>query len=612
MPTLHRQGTQFEKIISNLVWAVGPLGRWAVVACGLLLSAPQAHAGQWQVKLEYDQASSITSGTTTPFTNQGWLGYDNTSGPFGPGSWGNQSFSYMSSLTGVAQNGVSVALDQTVAYTIRLRYIPNANDPNDVPPQLVALQLQGVAGGHYAPPPSGYTGGTGSITGSTGLGAASPVISNNRGVTVDINGTMRVTVPNPTRETDLTIGPLSASARGWLPNAYQVVIDDSRGGSTVTQRYAMQDIAIRNALSGTLSSYGVYISSDIEASWRKDTGPLPTGVYQKKNAAGEYINARLVSDNGTPSNLTDDIWALKCLRNLNGSIDVHSAQSKSVFNGQWVGFHSLQANSIGFPANTSYDWTYQGPGDNYDAPFGDRLSWDTSDSSTARLRLAFGATAPAQKSGTVKVFVLDPSLPALFNTYDILWHLPLENFRPQPVKRDYHIEIFRPDSVTSGPVAEDGIISGEFIWNDSIRVGDVLDGVATGLELASAFPFDGNAPWGLLLAGLGMVASDAAQNSHEGSVSFVNSIGRWNESLFIQNRGLLDCVPPNKTHAQCKMVEPLVVVHYDGYPYLCESYGNNGYEGDITKIKLSGAQSGALRYAGIYEYSGDDTLPGDE
>ena len=246
----------------------------------LLMCAPEAHAGQWSFQLETAESGSVTQwdsstsppapgsstpgqAKTTPFNgnNSGFLKYDGASGPFGVNDWANNSFSYSRSLSGIAQYGVGVSLNQTILYTLRLHYTPDSTIPNDVPPKVVVLQLAGTAGGHYAPPPAGYTSGAASLTGSTGLNNQPTITGTNRGVSVDINGYRVLTYANPTQQADITISniPLdntSAWLTGHLPNAYKsVILYDRSGNSTGSiKTYAQQEIEGINALSGSFCS----------------------------------------------------------------------------------------------------------------------------------------------------------------------------------------------------------------------------------------------------------------------------------------------------------------------------------------------------------------------
>ena len=407
--------------------------------------APEAQAGEWTMKLEFAQTGSMTqwdtstqppprdsstagASKTTSTQNQGVLSYDgnpnNTSG--------TSSFNYRFSTLGLPQYGVPFSTTNDITFYLRLHYTPTPGDANDVAPQIVAIPLVGTVGGNYTPPPSGYTSGTPFILGSTGLKDAAPVTTNIRGIDIKTTGTLLATYPNPTRETDITIGPINASSRAFLPHAYfGVTRYDRSGESTSGRMYAEQQLAVHNTLSGTRSNYGVYISSDIETSYKKsDKGPLPAAykeiVSSPTTADKPKYASEQVAGANTPSDSSDDVWKLECIRNLDGSMTVATAQVESIWNLQWAGLHDLHANVLGATPDTSTTWDYEGPGDNYNAPVGDRLRWLTSDDTNVDLGLAFGTSNPTLKSGKVRVTTDYKNGVVLSNTYDINWHLPYE------------------------------------------------------------------------------------------------------------------------------------------------------------------------------------------
>jgi hypothetical protein len=255
------------------------VGRWPLcavaVAGSLMMCASEAHAGSWRIHVDISQSGSIaqydpnspapmfgqtsTAKSATSYSkNAGTVCYDNnnSTGLNNNVSASGTNFSYVVSLSGYAQNGIPVSIDNTVNYTLRLHYVPD--NPNDVPPQFVAVQLSGDTGGHYAPSPGGYTTtGTPSMTGATGLTDTTLPPTNERGVTIDINGNKVEVYPNSSRQADITLGPYKATGKAFLPNAYKTTtMYDRDGNSTGTSiSYAQQDIAGIISFGGSLCSF---------------------------------------------------------------------------------------------------------------------------------------------------------------------------------------------------------------------------------------------------------------------------------------------------------------------------------------------------------------------
>jgi hypothetical protein len=372
------------------------VGRWPLMAVavvgGLLMCAPQAHAGSWSLKVDISQSGTTsqsdgssptnngaTSGksATTSSKDAGLLGYDSNYSmpwPYAANSSGIDRFNYSVSLQGYAQNGVPVSIQNKVTCTLHLHYIPTPGNPNDLPPQIVAVLLKGYTGGHYGgPAPEGYNGGKGSITGATGLTDKDPNIYPSRGITVDINGDMMATYPNPKRETDITLGPFTATGTGSLDNA-----------------------------------------------WKTTTSTDWTGVSRSSTS---------VAGADTASDTSDDVWKLECLRNLDGSITVDSA---ATWNGYWRAGVNLTAITLGYPT-PKYSWSVSGGTLTSAASSAVGQDSDQVNLNTSLSYIFLGGNTSSLSSttstATVKVSDTSGSPAPLSGSYAINWHMPRENWK---------------------------------------------------------------------------------------------------------------------------------------------------------------------------------------
>lgn len=407
----------------------------ALVAGGSLMCAPQAHAGYWDAKLDtqikgtqgvFDsttQTMRLDKVTFEGFTNFTSNVFGVSKSPFG----GGEIRGYSSA--GVVNKKIfNATVDYGVTYTLRMHWV--ASSATDLPPQLVVVQLNGTVGGYYTPTASG------SMSGTTGLKDESksdkPAGWLPDGRTVGFTGQMLAQYPNPKRDANITIGPFTATSTATaVPQSTQSTGYPGGSGSSTSTNATIRSYI---AMSGALSQYGVYISSDLEPSYKKASNwsELPL----QKDANGVDIPGTVDASQVSPSTpafgaggiRTSGPWGLVCKRNPDGSTTVESAAKYKLFS-YWAGETVLFANPQGFPA-PQYSWSLTSGGT---LPFGGGSWTDPTYDCTGVENVAFDGSSSSlpTSSFTLKVTNVTPAL-SLSNNYSIKWHYPYEPYHKRP------------------------------------------------------------------------------------------------------------------------------------------------------------------------------------
>lgn len=361
-----------------------------------------------------------------------------------------------------------------------------------------------------------------------------------------------------------------------------------------------QRIQGKTALANRISRQ-VTISSEIDQSWKKFSGTLPPAAYRVRNSQG--ILTDQPNQNAQLINARAHIWKLRCLPVSRHSINVESVEDSSVWNNQWCALNSFQANLTTPSVNTQYEWKYEGPGDNYDKPFGERFTWA---GATANTRLAFGESDPTNKSGTISVTVTETNQYPVFYHYHVLWHLPIENSKALKVRRDANFVVFGPKSYEEHPVGvgHGSIIDGTFELNKGQPlISGFIEGAAPVFDMASvAAGVMKEHILEIFLKAVSLTLDEQANGGFKEGIEHVpNNSDTWTESVMITNKERYNCVPAGSTWNECQMFKPFVVLHYDKYPYLCDEFNVHGYHGQEVESKWLPAQENYVRYAGVYE-----------
>lgn len=464
---------------------------------------------------------------------------------------------------------------------------------------MMAVRLEGSVGGYYSLPLPNEQGGGGSLTGTTSFK------NDTRSSTdytytypdarlryVTIKGSLVAVCPNPDRKSDLDIGPITLKNSGSIACPQKTLIDSYRG-SYVSYRQGSLNANIELIM--TPVTYGLYISSGIEGSWKKGTGAL-SAPYDKRDASGNLINAVQVDGQNTPNDTSDDVWKLACLRDLDGKLTAESsAQWMTDGSSQgWFGGSSFTAQWIGFQ-NPTYNWTE--PSNTHSANMGttsqrDDLTPAPATFSAPYSGIKLGSNSDGSdltKSSTISVKVTDPSV-SLSNSFVVNWHTPYDNWKsygPTPAMWQYpSLTIDIPGYASmGGGVNVSYLVEGNY-WGDAI---DQAWGALTSVG-GSSLPV----PYGSLAAAAGLLHPGGSETGHV-PVSFNDNWGQSTATYVpIRNDALEN---------QYTMVPTLrvgyTVKFWDG-----ETYDMRGYTGQNKKAIAS--KDGRQEWIATFTYQAAD------
>lgn len=434
-------------------------GRWPLcavaVAGGLLLMAPPAHAGHWEMSWRPDGVSfSQNYGGSSEWVRflNSWNGYNPTTGRVE----GNEGVYYTGNFTDGAnvQGGSepfwrALKVTQKGSITVYLKWVqdlvygPGGPTPGPfIPaPKVVVLRFTGNAYA-YTQSPTSQSEATTSFGDIKGLETLTQP-GNSRVSDTHPNNTYRQTlrevriplsVPEGSTEVQYSF-PLETKATTEQMPAPNQDNTPSVGGSFLVQ---MQRVDV-----------GVAITSDIDASWKKFTGSvsdLPVPYKKRDPASHQLLNepndkAVLVSPNATDP--SKSIWKIQCLRNADGTMTVESAAEWDRLQKAWFGGGTYTANSTGyyFP---SYHWSWSG---------GTLMALAASDVTQDRpqIQMGSGSKLPSATSGdvnlggtvdgnssltssTATVTVYEParSETRTDDSYTVNWHRNYENVVEDP------------------------------------------------------------------------------------------------------------------------------------------------------------------------------------
>ena len=177
--------------------------------------------------------------------------------------------------------------------------------------------------------------------------------------------------------------------------------------------------------SSTVTDYGLFISSNLEPSWKKFDGDLPQEYKKRVNVAGVW-EWQPDPDKAQPVSGDPQIWRVKCRRGADGSLEVESAATWVY--AAWKGKVSLSANPIGF-FSPQYYWSLSGGGSVAYSPDWTLNTWDLSSEANSVI-LPDSESLP---TSTFEVKVTNPN-PALSLTanYNVHWHYPYEPYHKRP------------------------------------------------------------------------------------------------------------------------------------------------------------------------------------
>lgn len=428
-----------------------PMLAIALVAGGSLVCAPQAHAGSWNIKV--DTKDVMVGNSWSTGTNK-MERSDFTKTSVGTSSVGTNFSVYPYPPTPALSNyGNNATFNRTVAVTITLHY---NGSTTDLPPKIVTMQMNGDVSGLYELPPAGYIGGSSSLKGTTGLTDDKPVSSDFTWPGYPpqhqdtLTGKSLVTIPNPKQNQDIVIGPILLNHYGYIGSANKTSASPSGSGSSVS--YTSVLLSANISLSGSLTNYGLYISSDLEPSYKKATkwSELPL----QKDANGVDIPGTVDASQVSPSTpafgaggvQTSGPWGVACKRNLDGSMTVESPAQWDRLQKAWFGGGTYTANLAGYYGPVIL-WSWSG---------GTPLGIAASDVANPnhnylQIRMGSGSKLPSATSGdvnlggdvggngslisstaSVNVYQSTNSSSGTNTSYTVNWHRNYENVVEDP------------------------------------------------------------------------------------------------------------------------------------------------------------------------------------
>ncbi len=336
-----------------------------------------------------------------------------------------------------------------------------------------------------------------------------------------------------------------------------------------------------------------------------NTGSAGAGAYHTYSASKDNKNRSVWIENPTieESFWKDSLRRTAHMRNRDGSINTDSAVGYDVINQRWRIGTDFEAKSPNFIA-PQYSWDWSGSGHQDGIP----VNFYTG--STFALGIHFGDSLdpfPNGRTTVVSVNVTDSDGATAANTFSINWHLPHENFVALPIRSDAYRVIFSPTECTSPPAGPGTGQIATFNFSRRQEIGDLVEGAATGLALASTIPGVGEGA--VLLAGLGMALDAVAEEWEEGPLVIMNDVDTWNESAYLTANWGQSLVPIGLTHGECMMDKPRIAIHYDDHPYTFDAYDEHGYVGEKQKVKRIPSPGRHWYPAGSYITSNPPAAP---
>lgn len=226
------------------------------------------------------------------------------------------SFSYRSypGTPALARNGTTSTFDHTVNVTLRLHWNSNSYGAPDLPPRMIAVQLRGSVGGYYDLAPDDFTGGGGSLTGTTGLedkpASSSQTTGANPTRTVELDGTLVKICPNPQRSVDLTVGPFVLNHKGDIKSAFRTTVYSYGGSDYPYTTYSDARVYADFELDGDLRDVALSPSPDQLALDDGSTRTDPLNQY----LINEGIPTSITLSSGSPEAIeflrTHSSWSL--------------------------------------------------------------------------------------------------------------------------------------------------------------------------------------------------------------------------------------------------------------------------------------------------------------
>ena len=359
------------------------VGRWplaiALIAGGLLIMTPEAHAAHWQ--MSYIEDGVTTYGAYSQNWSHSSQSYPDCPPGYSPLADSNPTPVLLERGDNTGQgphnanskssyDGSSASIGGSITFHFKwVQDGPSSGNPNgDIipPPKMIVLNIWG---GAYAT--------TNSPTSQSAVAAVFGKLAGSETTNQSLYKFSRQATASVPAESPWKIPLMLAPGTTELDYTLPV----SAQASTVNVEVS-SDYNITNPTS--LASFGVYlqrkdigvaISSDIETSWFKkqgDISSLPNAYKKRDPSTHQLINqpnekAVLVAPN--PSDPSKNIWKLQCLRDADGSMTVESAANYTgdrlggkQSNRKWWGAFSwckMRANTVGYSI-PEYDWSYSG------------------------------------------------------------------------------------------------------------------------------------------------------------------------------------------------------------------------------------------------------------
>ncbi len=251
--------------------------------------------------------------------------------------------------------------------------------------------------------------------------------------------------------------PLSATLRVTMGRYPDPAYDGGEQGDNVT------------ATVGVLPHYALdphqlWISSDIEPSYKKFTAPLPPApnplpdYCYRKNPDGSFKtdgagSRQMDIGAGRPVLWADSkngLYAIQCQRNPDGSVAVESAAKMDSFSKNWFAWNYFTANTVGFPSRTTYKWSLDGSfvGPEFHDSQDNSIVANGGDAKNMHLAKGInsggvlvggeshvelgGSSGAIASSSSARVNVADPNGVSLASSYNINWHYPFEPYHKRP------------------------------------------------------------------------------------------------------------------------------------------------------------------------------------
>jgi len=461
---------------------------------GVALATTPAWAGNWYwAQLEYNGTSShsAVSGSNVPKASYPWADGDDSE--------------TQGSGTSMLAPGQSQTGSVKGNFILVLHWIPSSStDP--LPPAVgVVVQQtaygvgarQNLSGGY-----NGYAGGTpGTITFTTKVTQPDGTTKSD-GTHQDSSGLNYKSLAQPAPSL-LTLSTQSATKqadgsyylRYPLPQVegdFNVTMgsyfdgDSYEGDRTWACVYAWPTYA--------LDPHQLYISSDIEKSWKKFTGSvdkLPDS-YKQRDANGAVINqpngdAVLVYTD--PTDATKNIWEIACQRNPDSSIIVESAAYLDRARGYYRGPVDLISNEPGFTVPMR-SWSVSGDGKTNSLPYTEKEWYLIGDINALQFPDATEDSDDTKfsKKTTLSVSVYDniaiTPKPTEKASYIVNWHPPAEWESSPRSTIDYWAEV-APEEVTKPEgVAPSGEVNAKWRWK-TMKLGELPNAVDYYIDGAS-------------------------------------------------------------------------------------------------------------------------------